>query len=203
MIGVLIMNVTLLHAGVKGMRWGVRKDDRGSNHIPHSEKSKIRKHLDSMKRERQWRSVIKELDKMSTRDIQILAKRLGSENSLKSLSKAKVANSKDKDDYLRRHEMDDQELSRKITRLQAKNNLYKAVVEASKEQVELGEKVVNLTGSLGVKYVSNKKLTIKDVYEVAKSHEKHKELGKQAKKDAGKIFETKLKDVVDKKTKKV
>lgn len=138
----------LQHSGVKGMHWGVRHDVK---------RSKIGKHLDSLKRERQWHSVLKEVHNMTTKDITVVKRRVDLENSLKRLSKSKMATSKDKEDYLRRHEMDDQELVRKVNRLQAKDSLYRSVKDASKEQRELGIKVAKTAGSIGYKYVISRK----------------------------------------------
>lgn len=164
----------LQHSGVKGMRWGVRRrTDRpgGADGKPDAgdvKRGKIGRHLDSMKRERQWKSVLKELDKMTTKDINTIHKRISQENRLKDLSKSKVATKKDKEDYLRRHKMSDQELKRKVDRLQAKDTLHKAINNASKEQREFGEKVVQIASSVGVKYAFNRgNITGKDLFETA------------------------------------
>lgn len=182
----------LAHSGVKGMKWGVRHDQPASGTTKPKERGKVAKHLDSLSRERQWHKTLKEVDKMSTKDINTVTKRIAMENSLKRLSKTKMATKKDKQDYLRRHEMSDQELARKISRLQAKDSLHKTVKEASKEQRELGLKVAQVGGSLGVKYAINRKITPKDVYETVK---KPKESAAQAKKDAAKLALEKAKKI--------
>lgn len=180
----------LKHAGVKGMRWGVRRDtnrpggadgktDPKGYKSPNEKRGKIGKHLDSLKRERQWKSVLKEVHNMSTKDIVTVKKRIDLENSLKTLSKSKMATSKDKQDYLRRDKMDNQELSRKVVRLQAKESLYQSVRKASKEQREFGEKVVQAASSIGVKYAINKSITPKDVFDAV---QKPKESANEAKK---------------------
>lgn len=164
----------LQHHGVKGMHWGRRKDNHGlgtsraeAKVLKTSEKSKLRQHLDSLKRERQWHKTLSEMDKMNTSDIRVITKRVQAENSLKRLSKArvgmtKIGTQKDKQDYLRRHEMSDQELGRKIARLQAKENLVKAVKDASKEQREVGIKAVKAVGTIGLKAATGEKLKPKD-----------------------------------------
>lgn len=174
------LDEVLQHAGVKGMKWGVRRDtdkdggadgktDPKDNKAPTKETGKIGKHLYSMKRERQWTKTLHQVDSMSTKDISSVTKRISMENNLKSLSKTKIATKKDKDDYLRRHEMDNQELSRKVTRLQAKDSLLKAVKASSKEQREFGLKVVQVGGSLGVKYATTKSITPKDIFDAVKN----------------------------------
>jgi hypothetical protein len=166
----------LNHSGVKGMRWGVRRNSNrpgGADGKEESTKvidnrSGVKKRLDSMKRERDWHKVLKEMDKLTTKDINSVKKRLDLENSLKTLSKSPVAKKKDKDDYLRREHMSDAELSRKVTRLNAKKNLYKSVKDASKEQREFGTKVVQVASSIGVKYALNRgTITPKDLFNEA------------------------------------
>lgn len=161
----------LQHSGVMGMKWGVHRDRNrpGGADGKFSEKEKIAKtklgkKWNSLKRERQWHSVLKQVEHMSNVDISKATKRLVLENNLKRLSKSKVATKKDKEDYLRRSHMDDQELSRKIVRLALKDGLHKAVRDASKEQRAFGQKLVNVGGSLGTKFVLNKgKLNFDDV----------------------------------------
>jgi hypothetical protein len=175
------------HSGVKGMRWGVRRNSNrpgGADGKEESEKlsdnrSKLRKNLDSMKRERQWKSIIKEMDKLTTKDIGIVKKRLDLENSLKSLSKSKVGTKKDKEDYLRREAMSDVELQRKVVRLRAKDGLYKSVNDASKEQREMGIKIAQMGATLGVRFAVNKKLGPKDFFD---AYKKPKESAKDARK---------------------
>jgi hypothetical protein len=179
------------HTGVKGMRWGVRRDSNrpgGADGKEESEKvvdkrGKIKKTLDSMKREREWGKVLREVDKMTTKDINTVKKRIDLENNLKSLRKSKMATKKDKADYLRREFMSDAEISRKVNRLQAKENLHKSVKSASKEQREFGYKVAQTAGSLGVRYVLEggrpsgtamaiAKTTYKDAHEIWKNNPK-------------------------------
>lgn len=173
----MLSDEVLKHVGVKGMRWGVRRDRNrpgGADGKEESTKvqdkrSKVKKKLDSMKRERDWKHVLREVDKLNTKDIQKVSKRIDLENDLKRLSKSKIAKYKDREDYLRREHMSDAELVRKVNRLRAKDKLQKSVSEASKEQREFGEKVVNITKSIGVKYAVNravgKKLGTKDLFD--------------------------------------
>lgn len=65
--------------------------------------------------------------------------------------------------------MDNEELSRKVTRLRAKEALANAVSNASKEQREFGQKLVQIGGSLGVKYALTKTITPKDVFDTVKN----------------------------------
>lgn len=186
----------LRHHGIKGQKWGVirnRNRPGGADGKEESEKTvdkrgKIRQHLDSLKREREWRNVIKEIDHISTKDINKITKRVGLENSLKKLSKSKIARAKDKHDYLNRHKMSDEELSRKVTRLRAKDTLYNAIREASKEQREIGERIANTASNLAfkyvkVKYVDKGEMSLKDTLDIVKKPKKVKDLLKDEGKD--------------------
>lgn len=198
----------LKHVGIKGMKWGVRRDRNrpgGADGKEESTKvvdkrSKIKKKLDSMKRERDWNHVIKEMDKLNTKDINAVTKRIRLENDLKVLSKSKVGKPKDKDDYLRRESMSDAELTRKVNRLRAKDGLHKAVKDASKEQREFGEKVVNITKNLGLKYavkkVKGEKLVGKDIFDAVTN----KDSGKKSKEELinTKVSNDVLKDALKK-----
>lgn len=193
----LIRTEKLQHTGVKGMKWGIRRDytQRGGADGKLDAKDKpirtaIGKQLNSLKRERAWKSVLKEMDSLSTKDITDVAKRVSLENALKSLSRSKIGTKSDKADYLRRERMDNEELSRKVTRLRAKESLHAAVSSASKEQREFGQKVVQIGGSLGVKYALNKSLSTKDVFDTIKSP---KSSADKAKSDLLKIAMEKIK----------
>lgn len=165
----------LQHYGVKGMKWGVvrdrnrpggadGKDEKGTRN-PTTIKGKVDQKLNSLKRERQWSKVLKEVDKMTTKDINTVKKRIDLENSLKDLTKYKIATKKDKQDYLNRDKMSNEELSRKVTRLKAKAGLYDSVYSASKGQRDFGEKVVKVASSVGYKYAINKTITPKDIFD--------------------------------------
>lgn len=162
----MLSDEVLKHTGIKGMRWGVRRDRNrpgGADGKEESEKikdnrSKLSKTLDSLKRERQWNKVLKNVNQLTTKDINTAASRIKLENNLKTLSKSKVGGKKDRDDYLRRANMSDAELNRKVVRLRAKESLHKAVRESTKEQRDFGEKVVRVGGSLSVNYALKKSL---------------------------------------------
>lgn len=169
----MLSDDVLKHVGVKGMRWGVRRDRNRAGGADGKEesvkvkdrRSGLKKKIDSLSRERQWNKVVKNMDKLNTVDISTATKRIKMENSLKSLSKSKVGSKRDVSDYLRRASMSDAELSRKVVRLRAKEGLHKAVKDASKEQRDFGEKVVKVGGSLAVQYaVTKQPITPKDVF---------------------------------------
>jgi hypothetical protein len=163
------LDEVLEHSGVKGMKWGIRRDYNrpggadGKEDGPAKEPGKLQKRINSLSRERSWKKVLSEVDTMNTRDIRIVSNRIKLENSLKAMSKSKMATKKEKQDYLDRHKMSNEELSRKVSRLQAKDDLLKTVSSASKEQREIGTKIAQVGGSLGVKYALNRNITFNDV----------------------------------------
>ena len=125
----------LKHAGVKGMKWGVRKDRKSSGTIKKAAKSVGRyadEVLGSVARERSW--VKADLRKMSTKDIHKMANRLQLENDMKKLSKKGYF---DKKSYRTRASMSTQELSRKVNRARAQEHFKKnaSIAKAIPEQV--------------------------------------------------------------------
>ncbi len=152
----------LTHYGIKGMRWGVRKDQ-----------VTIRERVDSLKRERQWKKVLNEADNMSTDQINAVVKRIRLENDFKKLIKeSKVSKKSDKRDYIQRGQMSDDDLSDKVSRLKAKDSLSKSVSEATKEQREFGERVVNTGSTLALSYATNKTISGRDIYDAITNPQK-------------------------------
>lgn len=200
----MLSEEVLKHVGIKGMKWGVRRnrnrpggaDGKEESVKVKDKRSGVKKQIDSLKRERQWHKVIKDVDKLTTKDINAVSKRIGLENDLKKYSKTKgVGTKKDKEDYLRRGFMSDAELSRKVVRLRAKNGLRTNVNAASKEQKDLGAKIVRIGGSLGVKYALNRSLGPKDLFGELMSANKNP---KQASSDAKTALLNKVNDPIQK-----
>lgn len=163
------LDEVLQHYGIKGMRWGVRREVGADGRIRTTGPTTIKEKLGSLKRERDWKKVLKEMDNMTVDEIKTVTSRIGLENELKRLSKTTIASKKDKQDYVRRGDMDNEELSNKVTNLKAKESLSKAVTSASKEQVEFGKKVVDVGGALTLKYATTKSLTPQDVFDAVKN----------------------------------
>lgn len=149
----------LQHAGVKGMRWGVRKTGK---QVAERVKSEVK----SRKRELQWVNTARKADKMSTKDLMKVANRIQTENEFKRLTKTKfskeimtrkllgdktLANKTDKQNYRNRGDFSDAELKRKVNRLRAKDQFGKAMMSASKEQVDLGKSIVKKYGKSDLK----------------------------------------------------
>lgn len=149
----------MLHFGVKGMKWGIRRN---------REKSKssgiVKQTLDSMKRERQWKEKLNNLDGMSNSEINKLANRIRLENELKRLTKnSKAATRDDKRIYLTRAKLSDTELAYRVNRLRAKDNLTRSVSYATKDQRDAGMRFVMGAGSVALRYAMTGTISTKDI----------------------------------------
>lgn len=110
---------------------------------------------------------------MDTEEIKMVTKRVQNENQLKTLVKtSKAARDDDRKDYIRRGDLTDDELADKVNRLRAKDSLSKSVYDASKEQREFGERIVNSGSSIALSYATNQRLTGKDIYDAITSPDK-------------------------------
>jgi len=160
----------LQHHGIKGMKWGRRKSGGSGQSNKPKEPGLVKQHLNSMKRERQWKKVANNAHNMSTHDINRVANRIQMENTLKRLSKSNVGSKKDKQDYLRRDKMSNEELARKVTRLKARDNLNRVVNEASRSQRELGIKVATTVSHIALKRALGQSIDPKSILESTKAH---------------------------------
>lgn len=158
------MSDELKHYGVLGMKWGRRKSSSSSgtkkkepSKLRTKVENKVKAEVGSLKREMAWRNTTRKIGNMSTKDINKLAQRIQMENEMKRLTKVRndpkslvkrmvgdktISTEKDRQDYLKRGKMSDEELARKVNRLRAKDNLRRAVSQASKEQIDLGKTIV-------------------------------------------------------------
>ncbi len=139
------------------MKWGVRKK---ASQV----KSSVKSRVDSIKREHSWKKKLNDAGNMSTKDLQRTANRAQLENDMKRLSKkSNVGSSKDKKDYLKRADMSDQELFRKVQRLRAKDQLNRNADEATKKQREIAKKVVQVAAPLVIQYAMTRTISKKDI----------------------------------------
>lgn len=187
----------LQHVGVKGMRWGVRKDRRGSSKgkkqatsakggskdEPNKTKEPgfFKSRANSAKREKDWEKVINKFDKMDDKEIIAVSKRINLENDFKRLAykkarvgtnplKTKIGSKEDKRAYLNRDKMSDQELSRVVTRLRAKDAIVTGANKATAEQRERGMKIVNVAAPLILKAAMGKQINVLDVIDAASNY---------------------------------
>lgn len=158
----------ITHAGVKGMKWGVRKDKKtrsGQNDSKVSKvKTRVKEEWGSLKRERSWSKEYKNIDKMSLPQMRQMTSRIQLENDLKRLAKTKkVGNAEDKKAYRTRDKLSDKELMDRVVTLRAKDNFKRQVDEASKEQRELGQRIVNTAAVVSMSYATSGVISTKDI----------------------------------------
>ena len=155
------MSETIQHAGVKGMKWGIRKT--------------VKANLESMKRERSWRKV--DVSKLTTSEINKQAQRAQLENDFKRLSKRDVVkkdiflkkstgSEKDRQDYLNRAKLSDSELNKRVNELRAKENFDRNVNMATKSQIDFAKKALYIAGPIVLQLAINKKISPKQVMDV-------------------------------------
>jgi hypothetical protein len=167
----------LQHHGVKGMKWGkhkanvsegVQKIGEKTKEVAVKSTSKVKPHIDSIKREHGLKKVLKNANNMSTKDIQKVSARAQIENDLKRLSKERhVGSKKDRQDYLKRADMSDQEVFRKVQRLRAKSSLKRNANDATKRQKDIAKKVLHIAAPLVLQYALTKSIGKKDVVSAA------------------------------------
>jgi hypothetical protein len=139
-------------------------------------KKKINDNLASQKRERSWSKSMKDIESMSTKDLNEMARRIQLENDMKRLTKKSsgVATKQDRQDYLDRANLSDQDLNLRVNRLRAKANFARTVGDASKEQRETGFRIANTVAGAGLKYALTGSLGTKDLAKIAlKSKDKN------------------------------
>lgn len=128
----------------------------------------IKEHLNSLKRERDWNKTLDNIDNLSTKEINTLANRIQLENDFKRLSKKhKIGNKEDRQEYRNRDKMSDADLLNKVSRLRAKDNLVRNIHDASKEQREVGKRVVGTAAGVGLRYALTGTVSTKDIAKLA------------------------------------
>lgn len=132
------------------------------------EPGKLKQQISSLKRERDWKKQLKNIDNMSIQDINKLTNRIRLENDLKRLSKnSAIAKKSDKQDYRQRDKLSDTELMDRVNTLRAKDNLSRVISEASREQTAVGARFVKTSLSVGIKYALTGTISTKDIGKAA------------------------------------
>ena len=154
----------LQHAGVKGMKWGVRKDRSGGGRI----KNRVKREVGSFKRERSQLKV-KDPGQMSDRELKKTLNRNRLENQFKDEVKKtnKIGNRRDQEGfdrkssnrnaYLDRGSLSDKQLKAKVDRIRSENQLVQEANKVNRKSLEIGSSFVNGVGSSVLKDVMTSK----------------------------------------------
>lgn len=148
----------LKHAGVKGMKWGVRKSvSKGMSTI----KDRVGSQIKSNKRELSWQKL--DPKKMKVSDMKTISSRINMENDFKRLSSnRKISTKKDRADYRNRSSMTNEQISKKLDTLRSRDTLTRAVSEASRVQRTRGHNIAEAASGLIVNKNLNGKLKVDD-----------------------------------------
>lgn len=176
----------IIHYGVKGMKWGVIRNRKtgssgsGQNGNKESKPSRVKETWNSLKRERDWKKVYKNVDNMSVAEMRKVTQRIQLENDFKRLAKTKnVGNKDDKSTYRNRDKLSDAALLDRVNLLRAKDNFNRQVSEASREQREIAQRFIFTAGNVGLKYATTGTISTKDVGLAAMTKPNAKEMKKQ------------------------
>lgn len=160
------------HHGVKGMQWGVRryqpysKGKRNAGKFIDAGKQKesstsgetsiLKSRISSKKRELSLAGVLKDINKLTTDEVQQVTTRARLENDLKRLSGTKnVGSESSQKEYRNRESMTNDKLKSIVTELQLRDNLRTEVKKANKDSIELGKKIAVIAAPLAVQVATS------------------------------------------------
>ena len=136
----------ILHYGVKGMKWGVRRKRGPDGTVTGKKKSRVRREIGSRIDELK---TIKKLNtsKMTDDELKNLATRMQKENELKRLTnpgKLRTRKRLEKRDiYLDRKNLSDAELESKLKRLRLEDQIKRNVKDANRGSIDVANDVIN------------------------------------------------------------
>lgn len=154
----------LQHFGVKGMKWGVRKNRSGGGRI----KNRIKREVGSFQRERSQLKV-KDPSKMTDSELKKTLNRNRLENQFKDEVKKtnKIGNRRDqegldrksanRDAYLDRGSLSDKQLKAKVERIRSENQLVQEANKINRKSLEVGKSFVSGVSSSVLKDVMTSK----------------------------------------------
>lgn len=139
----------VMHYGIKGMRWGVRRPVGPDGLVTGSVKSAAR-NLSNLKNVRN-----KELKSLTNEELRSRVDRVSKENRLKKLSRSK----EDKRAYKSRGSMSDKELNERVERLQLEATLRSESLKSNKETIKLVNDALQQAGNWAVKEAKQHKFS--------------------------------------------
>lgn len=150
------------HHGIKGQKWGVRRP-RGANGKVSKSDGPIRRELKSVARE--LGTGLKSLNahKMSDSELKAFTKRARLENQLKRASKAQVSpvqKIKVRKEYTERKKLSDEDLFKRVQRLNLESNMRKEATSATKEQRAAAKNLIEQIGSMKISDGNGGKQTV-------------------------------------------
>lgn len=142
----------LEHFGVKGMKWGVRRKSTSDKSGTTKEPGKIRQELSSFKREVSTRKDLKNVSKLTEKQLKSKTERLRSENELKRLTKDDTyfKKSSNRDEYLKRAKLSDSELKSRVERLRLEDALKQQIKSANKDNVDVANKIIRESAKIAI-----------------------------------------------------
>lgn len=159
-----LLNDTLEHLGVKGMKWGVRKNQSGGGRI----KKRIKREVQSFRRESNQLK-IKDPSKMTDDELKSTLNRNRLENQLKEESRKSPGIGKNRrdehaarrkanrDTYLDRGQLSDKDLQAKVNRIRSENQLVQEANRVNRKTLETGSSfMAGVSSSLVKDMVSGK-----------------------------------------------
>lgn len=156
-----LLNDTLEHFGVKGMKWGVRKS---TSRV----KNRVKREVGSFKRERSQLN-IKDPSKMTDDELKNTLNRNRLENQLKTEVRktSKIGNRRDnegldrksanRNTYLDRGSLSDTQLKAKVERIRSENQLVQEANRINRKSIETGSSFVSGVSSSVLKDVMTSK----------------------------------------------
>ena len=201
---------TIEHHGVKGMKWGVRryqpypKGQRNAGKFIDASKNKggssqngnkvsgVKGAIRSKGRELSMVAAQREIKNLTSKDAQTVLSRAQLENRFKRLSStANVGTAKSKEEYLNRENMSNQELKRKVDRLQLADNMRVESRKANQGAIDMGKKIASIAAPIVVQVAVSgavDKKWLDRTLNPAVAVKDWDKIGKQAAKSLDKLF---------------
>ena len=140
----------LQHYGVKGMKWGVRKQGTSSPKGP-----TVKETVKSKTREIGTATKLLNTSKMTSEELQSTVSRIRKENELKRLTKVGITRGSEEGKakrklYATREKLSDDELESKLKRLRLEDQLKQEVRNATKESRELANNFIRKSSNFAL-----------------------------------------------------